>query len=314
MDRTKPANERRPVIFGEVLFDVFEDGREILGGAPFNVAWHLRGFGLAPLLISRIGEDRRGAAVLTAMKRWGLDTRGIQIDPERPTGLVRAVIRDGHPSFDIQPEQTYDFIDGEEAVAAVADQNPALLYHGTLALRHSVSLGALQGVRSRFQSDVLFDVNLRAPWWKLGEAVSHLDQATWVKMNEDELAVFAGTVQEGADMATAARELVGRHGLTALIVTLGERGARWYDRAGHVETADAAPVAELVDTVGAGDAFTAVVILGLLQGWIASDLLRRATNFAAEICRRQGATAPEPTLYESVQRGWEHDGKAGNRR
>ena len=81
----------QPLIFGEVLFDRFPDGSEVLGGAPFNVAWHLQGFGLRPRLISRIGEDRAGRRVVEAMDRWGLDTAGVQRDLRRPTGAVDIV-------------------------------------------------------------------------------------------------------------------------------------------------------------------------------------------------------------------------------
>ena len=76
----------RPLIFGEVLFDRFPDGSEVLGGAPFNVAWNLCGLGRAPLLMSRVGEDERGDRILGAMREFGMDCGGIQRDPEHPTG------------------------------------------------------------------------------------------------------------------------------------------------------------------------------------------------------------------------------------
>ena len=76
-------------IFGEVLFDHFPDGRRVLGGAPFNVAWHLQAFGLRPLVITRVGADDDGAQVLQAMEAWGMDTTGVQVDEVNPTGSVR---------------------------------------------------------------------------------------------------------------------------------------------------------------------------------------------------------------------------------
>ncbi len=80
-------------IFGEVLFDHFPDGKRVLGGAPFNVAWHLQAFGLAPRFISRVGADAEGESVLTAMREWGMDTQAVQIDAHRPTGRVSVQIR-----------------------------------------------------------------------------------------------------------------------------------------------------------------------------------------------------------------------------
>ena len=84
----------RPVIFGEVLFDHFPDGSRVLGGAPFNVAWHLRGFGANPLVISAVGGDSEGREVLERMTSWDLATDGIQTDEEHPTGRVTASIVD----------------------------------------------------------------------------------------------------------------------------------------------------------------------------------------------------------------------------
>jgi fructokinase len=87
----------RPVVVGEVLFDVFPDDDRILGGAPFNVAWHLQAFGLDPLLITRIGDDADGTAVVDAMSSWGMDLSGVQTDAGAPTGEVRVRGERGEP-------------------------------------------------------------------------------------------------------------------------------------------------------------------------------------------------------------------------
>ncbi len=134
-----PLGQGRPVVFGEVLFDTFPDGAAVLGGAPFNVAWHLQGFGLDPLFISRIGDDEPGTRVLDTMRAWGMDIRGLQVDSERPTGKVQVSFDNGQPGFSILPDQAYDFIDLEAAAGAAARAVPALLYHGSLIARHAVS-------------------------------------------------------------------------------------------------------------------------------------------------------------------------------
>ena len=86
----------RPLIFGEVLFDHFPDGTAVLGGAPFNVAWHLHAFGLRPLMISRIGNDELGGRVQEAMQKWGMDCSGMQIRHcTHPTGTVQVTFQDG---------------------------------------------------------------------------------------------------------------------------------------------------------------------------------------------------------------------------
>ena len=97
----------RPVVFGEIVFDEFEDDVHQPGGAPLNVAWHLHGFGLHPLLISRVGRDELGGLLLERLTAAGLDTRGIQVDPVRPTGRVVVATSDHEPSFTIPGDQAY---------------------------------------------------------------------------------------------------------------------------------------------------------------------------------------------------------------
>ena len=91
----RDVDRRRPLIFGEVLFDAFPDGSRVLGGAPFNVAWHLRALGLDPLLVSRVGADGAGDEVLRAMHDWQLDVSGVQRDPNHPTGRVPVTLEGG---------------------------------------------------------------------------------------------------------------------------------------------------------------------------------------------------------------------------
>ncbi len=309
------------LVYGEVLFDLFDDGQEVLGGAPFNVAWHLQGLGLRPLMISRVGRDRRGETVLATMERWGMATGGIQIDAQRPTGVVRAVVENGQPTFHIEPEQAYDFIEYEPSVLleAGAAHGRQTLCHGTLALRHEVSQGTLSRLLAQRDPVVLIDVNLRAPWWTPRGVAACLDRARWVKLNDAEVdAIGAVDGRDGSpdvdaapdlDSLTAAtRSLLETHDLAGAIVTRGADGALWVDRADTTASADAEPVTDLIDTVGAGDAFTAVALVGLLANWPPTVLLRRAVAFAAAICRQQGATADAPELYEETLAKWEHDG------
>ena len=128
----------RPCIFGEVLFDHFPDGRRVLGGAPFNVAWHLQAFGESPLLVSRIGGDPEGETVAGAMSDWGLDRSGLQVDSRLPTGRVEVSIEDGEPHYDIVHPSAWDAIEPWEPAGRCS-----LLYHGTLALRDERNSGQI---------------------------------------------------------------------------------------------------------------------------------------------------------------------------
>jgi len=105
------ASHGVPVIFGEVLFDCFPDGNSVLGGAPFNVAWHLQAFGLSPVVITSIGDDELGTKVKSAMMDWNMNTAGLQLDPLHPTGSVDIEFKDGEPRYTIVEHRAYDYID-----------------------------------------------------------------------------------------------------------------------------------------------------------------------------------------------------------
>lgn len=299
----KAKHVHRLAIFGEVLFDHFPDGSAVLGGAPFNVAWHLHGLGAVPLLVSRVGADAEGRAVDAAMDSWGMDRRGVQVDPSHPTGAVRVTLKDGEPSFAIEFGQAYDFVSAAEALALEPDR--PLLYHGTLALRHPVSQGALDALLRRHDPPVFVDVNLRSPWWRAEELPKLLQRAAWIKLNEGELDVLAGVLNlRGTRHEDQAERLRTRCGTSLVVVTCGERGAYAADAAeGLVRIGPAAPVA-VVDTVGAGDAFSAVVMLGLWRGWPLAQILERAQDLAGAVCGLRGAVSHDPPFYQEFKTKW----------
>ena len=101
-------------VFGEVLFDHFPDGSRVLGGAPFNVAWHLQAFGQSPAFISRIGNDPEGDTIRRAMQAWGMRTDSLQIDTKHPTGRVMVELVDGEPAYDIVRPSAWDAIEAQD--------------------------------------------------------------------------------------------------------------------------------------------------------------------------------------------------------
>lgn len=293
----------RPVIFGEVLFDHLPDGRAVLGGAPFNVAWHLKGLGLEPLLVSRVGMDTNGDHVLSAMQEWGMDTRGMQRDPQQPTGTVRVFLDRGQPSYRILPDQAYDRIDATAALASTAGAPHLLLYHGSLAARSEPSRGALKALRATGMP-AFVDVNLRSPWWEPGMVRRLLQGARWLKVSGEELDLITSDTPLGPEAAsTRARTLRARYGLDLLLVTEGEQGAQVYTPFGQYAQ-PAVPADPLVDTVGAGDAFVAACILGLAHHWPLTDILARAAELATRICTLPGATPNDRALYADLSARW----------
>jgi len=287
-----------PVIFGEVLFDCFEDGSRVLGGAPFNVAWHLQAFACDPLLISRVGDDPMGRQIRETMLHWGMSTAGLQLDSACPSGEVKVSLQTGQPSFDIVAERAYDHIDPD----TIPPLAPSLIYHGSLALRQPESAAALGKLLQQYQAPVFMDVNLRPPWWNEKQVATLLDQARWVKVNDSELETL---VDESDSLEQKAGILIERHDLTWLIVTLGAGGAFSLDDSGaFVETKPATETA-VVDTVGAGDAFAAVCIIGLLKDWPHPLIIERAQQFAALLVGQRGATINDPGTYQSLTKDWQ---------
>ena len=287
------------MIFGEVLFDCFPDGSAVIGGAPFNVAWHLQAFGLSPLMISCVGKDELGERVRDAMSGWQMDTSGLQTDCEHPTGRVKIEIIDGEPHYEIVEHRAYDHIDRARLPAINA---ASVLYHGTLALRNRPSREALEDLRKGLDAMVLLDVNLRAPWWCKEEVLSCVNASDWVKLNEDELKLLGG--DDAADHHSRAQGFLQTHGLTGLVVTLGEKGAFACTEQGGFVEVEPTGLSKVVDTVGAGDAFTSVLILGLSREWPLALTLQRAQDFAARVVSQRGATIHERELYAEVLQGW----------
>lgn len=286
------------LIFGECLYDIFPDGQAILGGAPFNVAWHLQGFGLAPLFISRVGDDPLGHRLRKEMLDWGMSTQGLQLDTSHRTGEVRVSLKDGQPSYDILADRAWDFIEAH----ALPPLNPSLIYHGSLGLRSETSAQTFAALSSQHQTPHYFDINLRPPFWSHEQIHSLMDSCRWLKLNDEEIAQLE---VDGTDLETKARGLLERYKhLEWLLLTRGAAGAWLFDREGQRHDIEPETDIQLVDAVGAGDAFTAVTILGILHHWSIPLMLRRAQAFAGQILGQQGAIGRDRGLYDCLRKLW----------
>jgi fructokinase len=284
-------------VFGEVLFDHFPDGSKVLGGAPFNVAWNLQAFGLSPLFISRVGDDEDGSQIKSAMQAWGMSLAGLQTDSSLATGRVTVSLEDGEPEYDIVHPAAYDAISVSGGLPPVG-----LLYHGSLALRDQVSRETLGGICSVGSRMVFMDVNLRPPWWRRDRVLRWAKSADWVKLNGHELELLG---DNRADPAASARDFVEKYGLRGLVLTHGSGGAELFTPGGEYHSVQPEGETQVTDTVGAGDAFSSVMILGLMLGWPAPMSLRRAQQFASAIVARRGATVDDLEFYQEFRVHWE---------
>lgn len=292
-------------LFGEVLADVFPE-QSVLGGAPFNVARHLHALGLRPLLISRTGSDALREALLQEMAGLGMEVAGIQCDTDHPTGQVRVILEEDGHRFDILPDQAYDYICSETTRAVIAKNSPRLAYFGTLAQRSGLSRLAAGQFLQACECPQFLDINLRAPWYDAEIITRSLQAADILKLNEEELAIIAVLFGLGSLSPEAqVRELQQRYDLQRILVTCGAAGCWLLDERQQVLCAAPVPIRQpVVDTVGAGDAFAAVYMLGLIYQWDISVTLQRACDYAAAICRVRGAAPASMDFFRSFKQAW----------
>lgn len=296
------------VLFGEVLVDCFPD-REVQGGAPFNVAHHLLGLGraagIAPVLVTRIGKDERGRQLLASIQAAGLAIDGVQQDSLHPSGQVRVTMDENGHQFEIAPDQAWDFIHTEMARLVALSLRPQWVYFGTLAQR-AASRSALRALLRASQARTFLDINLRDPWVRKDVLRWSLGKADVVKVNEEELHRVAHMMGQGSGAPKLLGErLLHAFSLGQLLVTQGEKGAWLLKNNGeYLHSGTPTPVVDPVDTVGAGDGFASVFLLGLTQGWPLDQTLARAHRFAGEICRLRGAIPESDAFYRPFIAEW----------
>jgi len=272
----------RVVGIGELLWDCYPGGRR-LGGAPANFAYHATRLGCAGTLVSRVGDDALGREALAALDTQGVDRGAVQVDPSLPTGTVSVVLDpQGHPAYVIHPG-AWDALDWTPGLAQVA-AGASVICFGTLASRGLRTLDAVTRFLDAAPPDCLriFDVNLRQDPHGPERVRAFLGRCDVLKLNEDELPVVAAL--GGADGAEGLRR---RFGLKLVALTLGSRGSELH--AGGPPLVEPGVPVEVVDTVGAGDAFTAALAAGLVQGLPLPDVHHRAARLSAYVCTQPGA-------------------------
>lgn len=299
------------IVFGEALIDDLVT-EQVVGGAPFNVARHLAAFGAAPTMVTRIGNDRNGAAIRDQFARFGMSQAALQFDDSAPTGRVLVERSDGGHRFVIMPDQAYDQIDAGTMERALAGTHASVIYFGTLAQRAARSRAALHKLLDGWPARRYLDLNVR-------EGVTErivfesLHRADIVKVNEDELHELfrcfthrrpIPPAADSAEVRASCAILMRVFALEGMIVTLGERGAVYYGADGSVAGSGAAAAVRVVDTVGAGDAFSAVFLLGQERGWPLETTLARANEFAAAVCTIAGAVPADTGFYAEWTGRW----------
>ena len=292
---------------GELLWDVFPDGRRELGGAVANLVYHAALLGDRGVLASRVGRDAAGDDLVARLRELGVDGRHLQRDPDHPTGTVEVALRAGAPSYTIHESVAFDYPRLDRGWRELAARTDAVTF-GTLAQRTPAAAAVIGAFIEACPPHCvrLFDVNLRQHFWSADLLHASLQAATAMKLNDDELPrVAAALGMPAGDEPAVLGNLLARYRLRVACLTRGDRGcllACAPDGNGSPSVAEQPGISVTVaDTVGAGDAFAAALLYHVLR---ASDLHRTAAaanRYAAYVATQRGATpaVPEHVLQDA---------------
>jgi len=285
---------------GEVLWDVFPSGA-VFGGAPANFACHIAGLGEKSAMVSAVGDDRLGRGAIAALEAREVDASHVRVDPHHLTGTVDVAIdAAGVASYLFAADTAWDHLAWEPTLESLARSCAAVCF-GTLAQRSNQSRQTIRRfVESAHASTLrVFDVNLRQGFFDPETILESLKLATVLKLNAEELPIVAAACGEkGTSLLGTLQRIRQRHGLHAAVLTLGAEGSIIItDREVSEQPAVAVKV---VDTVGAGDAFTAAVVIGLLRRLPLAVIHRHAASVAAFVCTQRGATPEIPPALQAA--------------
>ena len=284
---------------GELLWDLLPGGKQ-LGGATTNFAYHAHALGAEAWVVSRVGEDPLGTEILDRFEVLGLPADLVTVDPLAPTGTVSVELSaDGQPRFTIHENVAWDNLLATRAAHEVLGRADAVCF-GSLAQRSPGARAAIRSLLSATppQAVRVFDVNLRQHFFSQAVIASSLELATVLKINDQELPALAGMFHLRGDTSEQLRELALRFELSLVALTRGARGSLLYSQdrfSDHPGTP-----AKVADSVGAGDAFTAGMTLGLLAAWDLEEINRRANELAAYVCSQAGGTPPLPRCLKQL--------------
>lgn len=264
------------IAFGEILWDII-DGVPHIGGAPFNFAAHVAKCGLRSSIVSSVGDDDLGRRAKELVAALGVDGSSVIVHPSLPTGTVNVTLRDGIPSYEIVKPVAWDEIRADIATLLP----PRAFYFGSLAQRSAVSSDTLARLLESFSSSlVFFDANLRQKFWSKALIEECLGKTDVLKVNDEEMSTLGFSSERL--FATYPR-------LRTLIETRGAEGCAVWSRDGEAFTSPAIPDGPVVDTVGAGDSFSAAFLATVLDGKDLRTAAEAGNRRAGKVAARTGA-------------------------
>lgn len=278
---------------GEVLWDLLPSGAQ-MGGAPANFAYHAQALGARAGVVTRVGLDHLGRDIRQRLEGMGLPLDLVQVDESLPTGTVTVDLEgNGIPRFTIREQVAWDHIQPTPAALRAASEADAICF-GSLAQRCEPSRSTIYKLLSQAPATALrvFDVNLRQNFYSRDLIQKSLRLANVLKLNDAELPIVAAMLGLKGNMGTQVSALAQQFDLQVVAVTCGAEGSVLYHNGRWSDCATQA--VEVKDTVGAGDAFTAAMVLGLLRKLHLDEVNATASEVARYVCSCSGATPPLP--------------------
>ena len=274
---------------GEVLWDLLPAGAH-MGGAPANFACIAAALGATGVVVSRVGDDQLGREALAGLQRHGVDSSFVQTDAGHPTGSARAMPAcDGSVEYEIAQDVAWDYLQWTPELAKLAGQADAICF-GTLAQRSPASRETIRRALACSRPECLriLDVNLRAPFDSFDILEDSLRRANVLKLNSEELpAVLRACKLPSALETDAAKMLQRQYGFQVVCITRGARGSVIVF--GDKTVVHPGVVVKVIDTVGAGDAFSAALAVQLIAGSEPERVSEAANQVGAWVASQAGA-------------------------
>jgi len=275
---------------GEILWDMLPSGK-VIGGAPANFAYHAQELGESSIVVSCVGNDELGREIISSLEKKDMPTEFLYIDKSHPTGVVSARInKEGKPSYLIQEEVAWDYIPTTTLMRELAFKSAAVCF-GTAAQRSQLSRMTIQTFVGLMEQDSIrvFDINLRQNFYSQDVIETSLSLANVLKLNVNELSVVKKLLRLNGDEKKILNDLSRKYSLNLIALTRGSEGSILFTE-GKTSNHEGHKI-NVEDTVGAGDAFVAGLVTGMLRGYELDDLHNKANRVASYICSKHGATS-----------------------
>jgi fructokinase len=279
---------KKAAAFGEILWDILP-GKKYLGGAPFNCGAHLNRLGFKTTMISALGNDQLGQEALSLVEKEGVSAKFISMLPDVPTGFTNVVLENRTPSYEFNSPCAWDYITlCPHLKKEFLSTHWNVFCFGSLAQRSCVSYETLYSLLDKINADIIFfDINLRKKFYTKSIIEQSLTYADVLKMNDAELPVVSNLLEISGSMSQIAESLIKKYKLQGIIITVGKDGTiAYFNDQEYKVSPENVPV---VDTVGAGDGFSAAFLASYLTGHSVADALASGSALADFVVSHSGA-------------------------